>query len=197
VRGTHCPLSCTRGGGAKNPPPPPVDQSWSEACQRQRRSLVQAYHQFRRTIAAREGSRYVLYRRGFSSPDLGLMTPYFLDNSARVISSRIASSATQALNPPSRDHALHDPAGSGTNGSFVLSFWIVTFIMRSTLTTGPKFRDRLFVCLKIVPEPKRKYDYQKQDLALSRSKNHITIPISVNHPHYTCLPFHKTGRSCI
>ncbi|WP_299592608.1 hypothetical protein, partial [uncultured Tateyamaria sp.] len=25
----------------------------------------------------------------------------------------------------------------------VSSFWIVTFIMRSTLTTGPKFRDHL------------------------------------------------------
>jgi hypothetical protein len=44
VRGIHCPLSCTRGGGAKNPAPPPVDQSWREDCQRQRRSLVQAYH---------------------------------------------------------------------------------------------------------------------------------------------------------
>jgi hypothetical protein len=98
---------------------------------------------------------------------------------------------------PSRDHALHDPAGSGTNSSFVLSFWSVTFIMRSTLTTAPKFCDRLIVCLKIVPEPKRQYDYQKQDLAFSRSKNHITLPFSVNHPHYTCHPFHKTGRSCI
>jgi hypothetical protein len=49
----------------------------------------------------------------------------------------------QKLLIPSRNHTLHDPAGSGTNSSFVLSFWSVTFIMRSTLTTGPKFRDRL------------------------------------------------------
>jgi hypothetical protein len=33
--------------------------------------------------------------------------------------------------------------GSGTNGSFVLSFWSVTFSMRTILTAGPNFRDHL------------------------------------------------------
>ncbi|MFQ1702714.1 hypothetical protein ACJ5NV_19190 [Loktanella agnita] len=33
--------------------------------------------------------------------------------------------------------------GSGSNGSFVSSFRIVTFVMRSTLTAGPNFREHL------------------------------------------------------
>jgi hypothetical protein len=59
---------------------------------------VSGAHLFRRTTAAREGRCHILIAARFQVPIWVEWTPYFLDNTARVISSRIASSATLALN---------------------------------------------------------------------------------------------------